>query len=85
VTVGPVTPLDDAALDVARARMRPDGKGLTNPNRCAEAIYRHVVRFGAPAIVGLNRPPEGTVWDFLFSPEDGPVHALAFAWSETEP
>lgn len=85
VTVGPVTPLDDAALDVARARMRPDGKGLTNPNRCAEAVYRHVVRFGAPAIVGLNRPPEGTAWDFLFSPEDGPVHALAFAWSEAEP
>ena len=85
MTVGPVTPLDDAALDVARARMRPDGKGLTNPNRCAEAIYRHVVRFGAPAIAGLNRPPEGAVRDFLFSPEDGPVHGLAFAWSEAEP
>ena len=46
VTVGPVTPLDEAALEVARARMRPNGRGLTNPNRCAEAIYRHVVRFG---------------------------------------
>src|SRR5690348_2681715 len=32
------------ALEVARARMRPGGKGLTNPNRCAEAVYRHVVR-----------------------------------------
>jgi hypothetical protein len=85
VTVGPVTPLDDAGLDVARARMRPDGRGLTNPNRCAEAIYRHVVRFGAPEIAGLNRPPEGAVRDFLFAPEDGPVHALAFAWSEVEP
>jgi Protein of unknown function (DUF2786) len=82
VTVGPVTPLDEAALAVARARMRPNGRGLTNPNRCAEAIYRHVVRFGVPAIAGLNRPPEGELRNFLFSPEDGPLHALAFAWSE---
>ena len=58
VTVGPVTPLDEAALEVARARMRPNGRGLTNPNRCAEAVYRHVVRFGGPEIAGLNRPPE---------------------------
>lgn len=83
VTVGPVTPLDEAALDVARARMRPNGRGLTNPNRCAEAVYRHVVRFGGLEIAGLNRPLEGEdEGDFLFSPGDGPVHALAFAWSE---
>jgi hypothetical protein len=84
VTTGPVTPLDDATLAIAQARMRPNARGLTNPNRCAEAIYRHVVRFGAPEIAGLNRPPEGEGWTFLFSPEDGPVHALAFAWSEAE-
>jgi len=82
VVAGPLTPLDDAALEVARARMRPDGKGLTNPNRCAEAVYRHVVRFGGPRIAGLNRPPEGEPWDFPFAPEDGPVHGLAFAWAE---
>ena len=75
VAAGPLTPLDDAALEVARARMRPGGKGLTNPSRCAEAVYRHVVRFGGPAIAGLNRPPEGELWDFPFAPEDGPVHA----------
>ena len=84
VTTGPVTPLDEATLAIAQARMRPNGRGLTNPNRCAEAIYRHVVRFGAPAIAGLNRPPEGEAGEFLFSPEDGPIHALAFAWSEAE-
>ncbi len=85
VTVGPITPLDDAALEVARARMRPGGRGLTNPNRCAEAIYRHVVRFGAPLIVGLNSPPEDAIAEFPFSPEDGPLHALAFAWAEVFP
>jgi hypothetical protein len=82
VTIGPVTPLDDAALEVARARMRADGKGLTNPNRCAEAVYRHVVRFGAPEVPGLNCPPEGEIWGFPFSPEDGPVHALAFVLAD---
>ncbi len=85
VTIGPITPLDDAALEVARARMRPGGKGLTNPNRCAEAIYRHVVRFGGPQIVGLNRPPEDELSDFPYAPEDGPVHELAFAWAEAPP
>src|SRR3954471_22000750 len=85
VAAGPLTPLDDAALEGARARMRPDGKGLTNPNRCAEAVYRHVVRFGGPRIAGLNRPPEGGLWDFPFAPEDGPVHATAFAWAEAGP
>lgn len=84
VTAGPVTPLDEAALDIARARMRPGGGGLTNPNRCAEAIFRHVVRHGVPEIPGLNRPPEGHAQGFLFGPEDGPVHAIAFAWAEAE-
>lgn len=85
LTVGPATPLDDAALEVARARMRPDGRGLTDPNRCAEAIYRHVIRFGAPEIAGLNAPPEGEARGFLFSPEDGPAHMLAFLWSQAAP
>jgi hypothetical protein len=79
-----ITPLDAGALEVARSRMKGPGQGLTNPARCAEAVYRHVVRFGAPAIPGLNRPPAGTAWDFLFGPEDGPLHELAFAWSEAD-
>ena len=36
--------------------MRPGGKGLTNPNRCAEAVYRHVVRFGGPRIARPQPP-----------------------------
>ncbi len=84
ITAGPVTPLDEAALAIATARMRPGGGGLTNPNRCAEAIYRHVVRVGAPEIPGLNRPPEAGGQGFLFGPEDGQVHAVAFAWAQAE-
>ena len=81
VTVGPVTPLDEAALDVARARMRPHGRGLTNPNRCAEAVDRQ-----SSVRRSRDRRPQppagGPVPRLPFSLEDGPLHALAFAWSE---
>jgi len=81
VSAGPVTPLDEAMLAIAQARMRPGGGGLTNPNRCAEAIYRHAVRFGAPEVAGVNRMPEGVFGAFPFAPADGPMHALAVAWA----
>ena len=75
-TVGPLTPLDDAALDVAMGFVRP-GTGLVNPQRCAVAVYRHVVRHGAPQILGLNHFPET---------EDDPSHfelnSLAHAWAK---
>lgn len=37
LAVGPLTPLDDAALEVAMGFLRP-GKGLANPERCAAAV-----------------------------------------------
>ena len=74
VPVGPVTPLDEAALAVVQKR-------LSNPHRCAESLYRHVVRFGGPEVVGLNRPPDCETHDFPFTASDGQLHALAFAWS----
>ena len=77
VPVGPVTPLDEAALAIVRKR-------LNNPHRCADALYRHVVRYGAPDTMGLNRPPGGEVPPFPFTASDGPLHALAFAWSHGE-
>src|ERR1019366_10086236 len=42
-TVVPLTPLDDAALDIAMGFVRP-GKGLANPQRCAAAVYRGTAR-----------------------------------------
>jgi hypothetical protein len=57
VTVGPLTPIDPAALEVAMGFLRP-GKGFANPERCAAAMYRHVVRHGAPQIPVLNLFPE---------------------------
>ena len=53
IAVGPLTPLDAKALAEGLSFLRP-GKGLSNPRRCAAAVYRHVVRHGAPRIEGLN-------------------------------
>ena len=65
----------------------PGGRGLSNALRCAEAVYRHVVRHGGPEIPGLNRPPEdGLDKDaFPIGPEDSELDALAHGWAELEP
>ncbi len=91
VTLGSTLPLDDSVLRVATSFIRSGGKGLTNPHRCAEAIYRHVLRHGGAEIAGINRPPEGFDGkpEFPYGPDDSELDALAFAWAElpagTEP
>ena len=87
VFAGPATPLDDAALAVAQGFIRPGGRGLSNALRCAEAVYRHVVRHGGPEIPGLNRPPEDGLDEdaFPIGPEDSELDALAHGWAELEP
>jgi Protein of unknown function (DUF2786) len=80
VFAGGVTPLDDAGLGVALGFVRPgSGRGLVNPLRCAEAVYRHVLRHGTLEIAGLNRPPEGE--DDL-PEEGGELDQLALRWAE---
>jgi hypothetical protein len=86
--LGPLTPLDDAALDIAMGFVRP-GKGLINPHRCAAAVYRHVVRHGAPQILGLNLFPDTEDDPSLFESDDNELDLLAHAWarlpSDSEP
>jgi hypothetical protein len=57
VALGPLTPLDAAALGEGLSFVRP-GKGMSNPRRSAAAVYRHVVRHGGLRIEGLNAFPE---------------------------
>ena len=87
VFASPATPLDDAALAVAQGFIRPGGRGLSNALRCAEAVYRHVVRHGGPEIPGLNRPPEDGLDEdaFPIGPEDSELDALAHGWAELDP
>lgn len=72
---GPVVPLDDAAFAVVAGFIRADRPGLVNPLRCAEAVYRHVVRHGPMALPGV-----GDEMDALFD-EDDDLVLLARAWS----
>ena len=77
--VGGTTPLDEAGLAVAQGFVRPGARGLL-PQRCAEAVYRHVLRHGTLEIPGLNRPPEG--WNDGLDAEMGELDLLALRWAE---
>ena len=79
VFVSGVTPLDEAGLAVASSFVRPGGRGLVNPQRCAEVVYRHVLRHGTPSIPGLNRPPEG--WDSDGPEEVSELDQVALRWA----
>lgn len=73
-----LVPLDDAALALARGFVRPGNLGLGNGVRCAEAIYRHIVRNGIvpPATAGSGRKPK-----LPFRPDENRLDALAAAWA----
>lgn len=53
VALGPYTPLDAGALAEGLSFVRP-GRGMSNPRRCAAAVYRYVMRHGGLRIDGLN-------------------------------
>lgn len=76
-----VTPLDDAGLAVIAGFVRPGARGLLQPARCAEAVYRHVLRHGTLEIPCLNRPPEGEDDDLE---EPGELDLLALQWAEPD-
>jgi len=78
---GGATPLDEAGLAVAQGFVRPGTRGLL-PQRCAEAVYRHVLRHGTPEIPGLNRPPDD--WHNGLDDEMGELDLLALRWAEPE-
>ena len=74
--VSGVTPLDEAGLAVALGFVRPGERAKLLP-RCAEAVYRHVLRHGTIEIPGLNRPPEGDEPD-----EISELDQIAQRWAE---
>ena len=52
VVAGFPVPLDRDAMEVVGGFMKPGARGLSNPTRCAEAVFRHILRNGMdPAIV----------------------------------
>ena len=80
--IGAATPIDEPGLAVALGFVRPGAAGLVNPQRCAEAVYRHVIRHGGPEIAGLNRLAPGEDPDgFPLGPEHDELDAIAHGWA----
>jgi hypothetical protein len=86
IATGPAIPLTAESIAVARGFFRPNGKGLTNPERCAEAIYRHAIRHD-PVPDDLLAALAGAGEDDAvpFGPEAGPISALAHLWASRDP
>lgn len=76
IATGVLLPLDHDALAVVQRFLRPNGRGLANPVRCAEAVYRHVVRSGAVAADWREPEPQ-----LPFDPERNPLDAFAAEWA----
>ncbi len=75
VAIGPLTPLDAEALAEGLSFVRP-GRGLSNPQRCAGAVYRHVMRHGGLRIEGLNAFSEDALEEFGGLKEEGECDEL---------
>ena len=71
---------DEAGVEVAMGFVRPGRSGLINPLRCADAVYRHMLRHGTPRVPGLNEPSPGE-YDELAEAGDG-LDQLALQWAE---
>lgn len=73
-------PLDTGALALARGFLRPGNLGLGNGVRCAEAVYRHLVRndlgpLGPVGAAGEQKPK------LPFRPDENRLDALAAQWA----
>jgi hypothetical protein len=76
IATGTLLPLDPEARAVVQAFLRPNKRGLDNPVRCAEALYRHMVRRGIAAPDWREPEPE-----LPFVPDTNPLDALAANWA----
>ena len=79
---GSITPLDAAALALARNHVAAGAPGTSAGARWAEAVYGHVVQHGTMDVPGLNRPashPESE--DERLETDQGELLGLATAWA----
>ncbi|MGD0106272.1 MAG: DUF2786 domain-containing protein [Rhodopila sp.] len=76
-----LVPLDAEALALARGFVRPGNLGLGNGVRCAETIYRHIVRNGV-ASPGTFGATAGRKPKLPFRPDENRMDALAADWAK---
>ncbi len=77
--VGEVTPLDEAGLAVAMSFVRVGRPGLVNPVRCAESVYRQVLRHGTLQVPGVNAALPGQEDGYGEDGDD--LDAIALDWA----
>ena len=82
LATGTLVLLDDGALAVARGFVRPGRRGIGNPVRCAEAVYRYIIRKGV-STADWRGPIEGR-HKLPFEPDSNPLDALAAAWASLD-
>jgi hypothetical protein len=76
---GAITPLDAAALAIARQHPNAANPGQSSNARWAEAVFVHIVRHGTLDIAGLNRPDDDGQAE-LFGDAGDPMAVLARDW-----
>lgn len=81
IAIGPVTPLSEGMLDAARPFIVP-GRGLKNPLRCAEMLYRYFLCHYDP-LDGMDADALKEA-AFPFCAKDGRIHAIAARWALQE-
>ncbi len=79
VCAGEITPLDKAALAVAMSFVRVGRRGLVNPVRCAEGVYRQILRHGTLQVPGLNAPLPGQ--EDRYEEDGDELDAIALDWA----
>ncbi|MGE0224411.1 MAG: DUF2786 domain-containing protein [Acetobacteraceae bacterium] len=79
---GTAVALDATAASLAESFIRPDGKGLNQPLRCAEAMFRDIVVNGAHASAQAPEPRKAQR-PLPFDPAGDPVDALAAGWGDS--
>ena len=75
-----VTPLDEAASAIAMSFVRVGRPGLVNPVRCAEGVYRQVLRHGTSRVPGLNAALPGQEDGYAEDGDD--LDAIALEWAQ---
>jgi hypothetical protein len=76
IATGALLPLDQESLAIVQGFVRPQVRGLTNAIRCADLLFRYMVRRGAATPDWREAPPE-----LPFDPEHDPLDALAANWA----
>ena len=79
--IGSLTPLDTGAVAEGLSFVRP-GKGLSNPQSCAAAVYRYVVRHGGPRLEGVDDFPADLLGQLggMHEDEGDDLDRLAFSF-----